>query len=375
MEGPSIKIAYFIDRIIAGGTELQLVEQINRLESPEFKQVLFCFYSSIEHDSLPVKCQIEILNIRSLCRLSTMIKMFYVRRILKENKINIVQTYFFDSAVFGIICAKIARIKRTISCKRDLGFWHTKFHLFFLRIINYFTNRILVNSTAVKDNVINVENANPNKIDIIRNGIDIEQYRPSIQLRQKTRKELSIQKDTVCVGIIANMSRKIKRVDLVINAARILVSKHKNIMFFIMGDGYLRSSLEKLCGTYGLTENVFFFGKNFDKVTFLSTIDIGTLTSDSEGLSNSLMEYMAVGLPVVASNIAGNRELIRDNDNGCLFAPGDAKDLAQKILFLINNKDTRIQLGNQARKSILGSDWSKKIGEIKEYYFQLLSIR
>lgn len=375
MDKPSIKIAYFIDRIIAGGTELQLVEQINRLESTKIKQFLFCFYASDEHDSLPVKCQIEILNIRSLCRLSTVIKMFYVRSILKENKINIVQTYFFDSTVFGILCAKFAGIKKKISCRRDLGFWYTSFKLFFLRIINGFTGRILVNSNAVKENVLKEENVNSDKIDIIRNGIDIGKYKPNIQLREKTRNELSIQGNVVCVGIIANMSRKVKRVDLVINAARILVSKQTNVIFFIMGDGYLRNSLEKQCRTHGLTNNVFFLGKNFDKAAFLSAIDIGILTSDSEGLSNSIMEYMAVGLPVVASNIAGNRELIRDNDNGCLFAPGDAKDLAQKILFLISNKDKRIQLGNQAKKSILGSDWSKKIGEIEEYYFQLFSLR
>lgn len=372
MKKPSVNIAYFIDRIIAGGTELQLVEQINRLDNTKIKQVLFCLYSSIEHDSLHVKCQTEILNIRSLCRFNTIKKMFHVRRVLKENKIDIVQTYFFDSTIFGVLCAKFAGIKEIISCRRDLGFWHTKSHLFFLRIINIFTNRILVNSNAVKENVIRTEAVDPERIDIIRNGIDIKQYKYNMQLRQQTRERLSIQDDVVCVGIIANMSRKVKRVDLVINAARILVPKQENINFFIMGDGYLRSSLENQCKIHGLTKNVFFLGKDFDKVAFLSALDIGILTSDSEGLSNSIMEYMAVGLPIIASNVAGNRELICDNDNGYLFTPGDSADLAQKIMFIINNKYRRVQLGEQARKAILASDWSKKIDEIKRYYFQLL---
>ncbi len=192
-----IRIAYFIDRIIHGGTELQLVEQINRLEGDGIEQVLFCMYKSEEHDTIPIKCPTIILDIRSLMELSTALKILKISKYLKRNHIDIVQTYFFDSMCLGVLSGRLACVKRIISCRRDMGFWYTKKHLFFLKLSNVIVNRILVNSNSVKENVVRFEKVVPEKIDVIRNGLQVASFRDVSSCRNKSRKDLSIDIDEV----------------------------------------------------------------------------------------------------------------------------------------------------------------------------------
>lgn len=368
-----IKIAYFIDRLINGGTELQLVEQINRLEGDGFEQFLFCMYKSDEHDSIPIKCRTEILDIRSLMRVDSALKVLSQARYLKRQHIDVVQTYFFDSMCLGVLCGSLARVERVVSCRRDMGFWYTPKHLFFLRLCNLLANRILVNSTCVKENVVRYEKVVPQKVDVIRNGLQVASFRDVSSGREKARQELSIERDEMGVGLVANMSRPVKRVDLLVEAARILVSRGIKVKFFLLGEGYLKAELQERVRSYGLSSQVIFLDKNFDKRCLLSALDIATLTSDSEGLSNALMEYMAAGIPSVVSDVEGNLELIKSDCNGLVFKRGSFADLSEKLLQLIQDPIRRRELGKQAAEDIRDYDWQNRTAELKRYYRDLLA--
>lgn len=368
-----IRIAYFIDRIIHGGTELQLVEQINRLEGEGIKQVLFCLNKSEEHDSIPIKCPTIILDIRSLMRARTAGKAVSIARYLARNRIDVVQTYFFDSMCLGVLSGRMARVKRVISCRRDMGFWYTQKHLIMLMICNLLVDRILVNSTCVKENVVKHEKAAPGKIDVIRNGLEIAAFRERSACRNEARKAFSIRSDEVSIGLVANMSRPVKRVDLLVEAARIIIAKGFKAKFFLFGDGYLRAELQARVVSYGLSPHVIFLDKSTDKRFLLSALDIATLTSDSEGLSNSILEYMAAGIPSVVSDVEGNLELIQPGCNGLLFRKGSAEDLSEKLIMLIKDPVKRAGLGRQAAEDSRDYDWSKRVQELKEYYRGLLT--
>ena len=366
-----VRIAYFIDRIIEGGTELQLAEQINRLEHNGAKQILFCLYENPEHKKVSINCRTEILEIRSLRKPDNLKKIKKVVRILKEEGIEIVQTYFFDSTIFGVFCGKIAKTRVIISCRRDLGFWYTKSLLFWLRIANRFTDRILVNSDAVKMNVHQVENVSLSSIDVIRNGIDTQEYGFTVTTQNDARRRLVVKETDICIGIIANMTREVKRVDLFIEAARIMVSKGIGAIFYILGDGHLRSDLEHLVKKYRLENHVNFLGKGYNKQILLAALDIGVITSDSEGLSNSLLEYMASNIVPVASDVSGNRELIQHGINGYLFKAGDAIDLANTLEAISRDKEARSKIAAGAREYVFQYDWSIWREEILQYYRSL----
>jgi len=367
-----IRIAYFIDRIIEGGTELQLAEQINRLENNGIEQILFCLYKSNEHDRIPLKCRTEIIDVRSLLSLNTFKRMWDISRILRREEIDIVQTYFFDSTVLGVICGKWAGVKKIISCRRDLGFWYTRKLLLILQLINKLTLRILVNSRAVKASVMMHEKVKPSKIDVINNGIELNKYKFSVSFRNTSRALLSLDEDEICIGIIANMSRQVKRVDLFVEATRLLLSKGIKAKFYILGDGKFRQKLERLSDTYGLNDHLVFLGKADLKDNLLAAMDIGVITSDSEGLSNSIMEYMASNVLPVVSDVSGNRELVRSSQNGFLFQAGDAVDLARSLESASKNIEERNEMTARGREFIGRFDWSLKKTEILGYYKRLL---
>lgn len=187
----------------------------------------------------------------------------------------------------------------------------------------------------------------------------------------ESRRELSLNNGDYCVGIIANM-REVKRVDLLIKSAKSLVSQGVHAKYYILGDGTLRNELEHLVSELGLGKWVYFLGKDYDRQRLLSALDIGVITSDSEGFSNAIMEYMASGIPVVASDVGGNLELIRDEENGCLFSAGDEEDLSDKLRSLIRDPVKRKRCGQRALSDIMPFDWKYRTEELLRYYQELL---
>ena len=317
----------------------------------------------------------EILHIRRLRSFYNVDKIKKVVKILRHEKIEFVQTYFFDSTFLGVLCGKFAGVNKIVSCRRDMGFWYTKSLLFWLRIANRFTDRILVNSDAVKMNVHQVENVSLSSIDVIRNGIDTQEYEFTVTTQNDARRRLVVKETDICIGIIANMTREVKRVDLFIESARILVSRGIGATFYILGDGHLRSDLEHLVKKYRLENHVNFLGKGYNKQILLAALDIGVITSDSEGLSNSLLEYMASNIVPVTSDVSGNRELIQHGINGYLFKAGEAIDLANTLEAISRDKEERSKIAAGAREYVFQYDWSIRREEILQYYRSLLSNR
>jgi L-malate glycosyltransferase len=369
----TIKIAYFIDRLIQGGTELQLVQQIDYLHRLGIEQELFCLYRSQEHDRMPVACKTNVLEILKLASLDTLKKVLRLARYLKRNKFNIVQAYFFDSTMVGSVAGKLGSTK-IIGCRRDLGFWYTPKLIFFLRIVNKMADRILVNSKAVKENVIFREKADPARIDIFPNGIDIGQFQYSAEDRNNSRAELGIGDDTVCIGIVGNMSRKVKRIDLFVKAADYVIQRQKNVRFVILGDGQLKPELIEMAKNLEIEEHILFLGREVSKHKILSAMDIGVLTSDSEGLSNAIIEYMAAGLPVVATNVGGNPDLVQEKETGFLVSPNEYREIGEAILTLAQNPEMRLKFGRDASRNISDYSWENTGGKMVEYYKGLVSI-
>ena len=123
----------------------------------------------------------------------------------------------------------------------------------------------------------------------------------------------------------------------------------------------------------GIADRLIFVGKQDNAIPYIKNFDIGVLTSDSEGFSNALLEYMACGVASVATDVGGNRELIQNGKTGVLVPKGEPEALARAIIELLDDNEYRNWLGSNAKALVTSEySWDKKIREIEKYYLDLL---
>lgn len=371
-----IKIAYFIDFLAtssgSGGTERQLFDLINQLDKNKFEPFLFCLQEHAQTNLwTDLKCEKHLLNIYSIFSIKTIIKLLDIVKFLKINKIDIVHTFFFDSIFLGIISSKFAKIKNTISTRRDLGFWYNRKLILILYFINKITKKILVNSQSIKHTVSKIEKIDHKKIDVIHNGIDLAKISEIFPI--DLYKKYKINKGSTIIGIVANLNRVVKRVDLLIKAARIVIDKYNNSIFVVIGGGKLKHDLVQLAKNLKVENKIIFCGHQESAIPYIKAFSIGVLTSDSEGFPNSILEYMASGIPVISTNVGGVKELIENRKTGLLFDNNNHEQLASCIIELIENKKLYNNLNENAKNIIKTKySWEVMINEYEKYYRRLV---
>ena len=380
-EPARIRIAFVIDFLstpdgITGGTERQLAETIRHLSRDRFRAHLFCLRRC---DSTPfwdeLACHKEILDVYSLRSPTTIFRLLRFARFLRNNRIDIVHAFFFDSIVFASLAARLAGVGTVLTGKRDMGFWHKPGLLALLRILNCLVTRCVANCHAVRDSVVTSEKFPARAVDVLYNGIDtsrLDRMQPA-DLRAQFP-ELS--PENMIVGIVANFNRRVKRVDLYLRAAAHALNAHPNVTFLVVGGGKLHRELRELAASLDIDRKVIFTGPCDNPYSFIRRFDIGALASDSEGLSNVILEYMAAGIPVVATRVGGNTELIRDGVHGYLVPPNDHVAMGNAMARLLADSHLRHRLGAAGRALVRDRfAWEKRIIDVEGYYTRLVSAR
>jgi len=181
------------------------------------------------------------------------------------------------------------------------------------------------------------------KIKTIYEGMDLSLYP-----KRTDRKKPLPGKPTV-VGTVAHLSPE-KGIHYLIEAASLIPDVHKKLRFVVVGDGNCRPEIEALTKKRGLGDIFQFAGFHSDTSQFMKTFDIFALPSLSEGLSSAILEAMATSLPIVATEVGGIPELVKNGDNGLLVAPADPESLSLAIQRLANNPDESQRMGLRGRK-------------------------
>jgi glycosyltransferase involved in cell wall biosynthesis len=133
-------------------------------------------------------------------------------------------------------------------------------------------------------------------------------------------------------------------------AARRLLSSRQDVTFVTVGDGETLQSMRELVSDAG--DRIQFLGRQKDIERIASSFSIGVLASFTEGISNSIMEYMALAKPVVATDCTGSRELVLDGETGFLVPPQDPLALAERIAYLLDNPDDALRMGQAGKRHI-----------------------
>lgn len=373
-----MKIAYLIDTIASdtAGTQKQLLETIRRLDGAAFEPQLICLWESdwMRSNSLPCPC--TVLGYRGFIKPNFPGVISRLAQLITRQQIDIVQTFFEDSIFVALLGALLAR-HRTIllSSRRDIGLGTANqpwYHRLYGKILPWANRRfagIVANSEEVRNYVSRRERTPQSKIKVIYNGVAVTQSPLSAPPAIIARRP-----NDIWIAIVGSLT-PVKRHDLLIHA---FASLHHGdsgnaVSLLVLGDGPERLRLGELARTEGVGEHVYFAGAVGNVEQWLQHVNIGVLCSDREGLSNAILEYMVAGLPVVATQVGGNPELV-DSNNGFCVPSGNVAALATALRQLIADPGLRERLGQASRTRVLREfSWERTMSETENYYRGLVA--
>ena len=293
---------------------------------------------------------------------------------IKKEKIKIIQTFHLLPDLYVPIVAKMAGTPIIISSRRDLGFDKNKYHLFMQRGINVFVNKIMVNSKAVKNIVIENENVSSSKIQKIYNGVELKNNKTN-NFKNEIRKKLNIKQSEFIIGILGH-HRAIKGGKYFIDACPRILEQVPNTKFLIIGGGPLIEELEKRAKDLGILNHIIFAGYLINGSDYLSIMDISVNSSLSEGFSNTILESMAFGVPMVATKVGGNPEAIVDGKTGILVPPKDSSAIANAVIRILEDRALAESMGKSAKKRVEEIFSMKRmVSEIVSLYESLINGR
>lgn len=272
------------------------------------------------------------------------------RKFLRENQIDIIQTHDFYTNVFGMLAGRMADVPVRIAAKRETG-TKSSAQRFIERRAYAFADAIVANAVAVKNHLIET-GVQAKKIEVVYNGLDLAKFDLKNAKRAEILKsfDLPAEENLRFITIVANFRSDVKNHAMFLRAAQRVKRDFAGARFALAGEGELLSEMKNLAKDLGLENESFFIDNCGDVPRLLFVSDICVLSSRTEGFSNSILEYMAAGKPIVATNVGGAREAVLEGENGFLVASNDDAAMAARLVELLENPPRMRAFGKRGRE-------------------------
>ena len=365
-----LRLAFVIDVIQdwhAGGTEQQIVQILNRIDPRHFEPVVFVLQPSEGLQKKAVNCPVILIGPAGDSRRSRLRTLLDLTRAIRAFRPHILQTFFIDGTFYGTVAARLASVPVVIQSRRNAGYWQKPYHTLALRALNHVVDAWQCNSRHVAEALMRREHVPPSKVAVLPNSIDLAHFSaPDSQQRVHSRQKLGLSPSAPVFAAVANL-RPVKRLATLIEAAAIVHATLPEARFLILGEGNDRSALATQIEALHLEGVVRLEGAQPDVRPWLRAADVGVLTSESESSSNAVLEYMAMGLPTVVSDIPANRELVE----GLFFSVGDAHQMADRLLWLWRHPEARQGMAERNLKAAAAFDATAAAQQAQRYYWGL----
>jgi len=338
-----IKVAHIITRLELGGAQQNTLYTVENLDKDKFDVTLICGKGGLLDEEVD-KTGVKVVFIPSLRRKIApwfdIIAFLKLWRICKKENFTVVHTHSSKAGVLGRWAARLADVPVIIHTVHGWSFNDyqnpilKKFYIWLERLTANITTKIIAVSYKDVEKGLKMGVGRQKQYIMIRSGIEIEKFRDAkIDITSK-RKEMGLAPDRPVVGMVACLKPQKAPLDFV-RVANKVRKRLPEVQFLLVGDGVLRHRAERLKKKLGLDGNLILTGWRRDIPEIMASIDVFCLTSLWEGLPRTILEATSCGVPIVATDVGGNSEVIRDNINGYLVKPGDISTFAKKIEGLI----------------------------------------
>ncbi len=272
-----------------------------------------------------------------------------LRRHIRRVRPDLVHTWLFDANTYGRAAALSQGVRHLVATERGVDVWKMDHELALDRRLARRTDRIVVNSNAVHDFYVHA-GLQPRQISVIPNAVRaLDQTSTS---RGELLVELGLPQDAKLIAYLGPLTVN-KRLKELIWATDQLRAVGTPAHLLIVGDGPLRAALERYRRLNRIEERVHFLGPRDDVARLLPHVDVLWQAGCCEGQSNAILEAMAAGVPVVAADAPGNRELVIDGETGYLVPIGQRAGFARCTLPLVENAELARRLGAAGRRRVL----------------------
>lgn len=345
----------------SGGTEGQVHNLVKVLDHQRFSVQFACLkkYGIFLEDIQLMQIPVREFPIRSYFHPKTWWQLVKMAAFMRAQRTQVSHSYNFYSNVIAVPAARLAGVPVVLASIRDRGIYLTPMQKKVQKWVCNLADRVLVNAESIREWLIE-QGVPENKIVLIRNGIELSLYGQT-DSSADIREELGIPPAARLVIMLARLNPQ-KGIDEFLHAAAIVRKQHPDVHFLVVGDKLefkdgavvsdidYHSCLHRLTETLQIGHCTWYTGHRTDVPALLAQSCISVLPSHSEGLSNSLIESMAAGLPLVATDVGGNPELVKHDVNGFLVPVMDHESLASAISTILSDASLASRFGKASRR-------------------------
>lgn len=363
-----LRVFHLIKSLGRGGAEMLLTDGPEASDPKQF-QYGFGYFLPHKRDLVP---ELELKFGHVACfpatsALGMLAQVPELARHLRDWKADLIHCHLPLAGVVGRLAAAMVRVPVVYTEHNAIERYHPATRAA-ARATWRLQRRVIAVSADVKSSVARHFGERV-PVQVVRNGVSLKRFSRAPGAGNELRRQLGVAEDGVLVGSVA-VFRKQKRLDLWLEAAKLILERRPETHFLLVGDGPLRAQVAQQIQALGLTRKVSLPGLREDVVPYLAAMDIYLMSSDFEGVPIALLEAMSMEVPVVATRAGGIPEVVDPGVTGLLQPRGDASPLAASVIELIEGgRDERQAMGRRARERVAADfGTTRMMREIEEIY-------
>jgi sugar transferase (PEP-CTERM/EpsH1 system associated) len=369
-----LRILHVIPQLMPGGTEYTLLRLIRGLGEEEFEHRI-CITRAVNAQFAAQQGMADKIFVAANGNGGAQFPLFRLARIMRTFRPTIVHSRNWGG-IEAVPAARAARVPVAIHSEHGYevdslaGLPYRR--RVFRRVAYALADAVFTNSEELREYHARQAGVSPERLRVIYNGVDTLRFAPRLAARLRIRQDLGIAAEALVLGSVGRLV-PIKDHGTLLRAASVLASQGANVRVILVGDGLQRNALQKQAGEdVQLAGRVLFMGASENIPELLNALDVFVLPSLGEGMSNTVLEAMASALPVVATRVGGNPELIEDGRSGFLFSAGDVAGLAAQLQRLLQDQTLPQEIGAAARERVVSLfSLEHMIAEYRSLYREL----